>query len=151
MPTYSYECRCGSAFDRILPLAEYATPQMCECGSVAQKVVCAPQLMIPQDIHYQSPIDGRPITSMRARAEDLARSDCVPYDPGQRQDYDRRIRESEKALDQAVDETVERHIESLPSEKRERLQSELDSGLTAEPVRQTADKASIKTKVNHAS
>lgn len=150
IPTYSYECDCGASFDRVLPLADYNAPQTCECGKTATKVISAPQLMISQDIHYQSPIDGRPITSMRARADDLARSNCVPYDPGQRQDYDRRIKESEAALDRAIDETVEKHIETMPGEKRERLQAELDSGLTAEPERRTADKASIKRTVSHA-
>lgn len=149
MPTFDYECDCGVEFERTLSLSDYAQPQTCECGKTARKLVCAPNLMIRQAIHYQSPIDGRPITSMRAREEDLARSNCVPYDPGQKQDYARRIKESEAALDKAVDETVERHIESLPGEKREKLQSELDSGLTAEPIRQTASNASIKRTIHH--
>lgn len=148
MPTYAYECRCGAAFERVLPLSEYDRPQSCKCGKTAEKVVCAPNLMIPQDIHYQSPIDGRPITSMRARADDLARSDCTPYDPGQRQDYDRRNREAEIALEKAVDETVEQHVSALPSEKREQLQTEL-THMTAEPVRQTASNASIKKAIQH--
>jgi hypothetical protein len=104
--------------------------------------------MIPQDIHYQSPIDGRPITSAKARAEDLARSNCVPYDPGQKEDYQRRIRESEVSLEKAMDETVERHIDTLSGDQREKLQAELTQ-MEAVPVRQTATNASIKKAIQH--
>ena len=31
----------------------------------------------------------------QARLEDLARADCVPYDPGMKQDYQRRIQRGE--------------------------------------------------------
>lgn len=147
---YAYECdSCGSEFERVLPVSDHAKPQACECGKTARKVICAPALMIPQDIHYTSPIDGRPITSMKARMEDLARSNCEPYDPGMRQDNDRRVRESETALEKAVDETVERAVTAMPSEKREKLQAELDGGLTAEPERKTATNASIKRRISH--
>jgi hypothetical protein len=38
--------------------------------------------MILSDIpEYQSPIDGRPITSRSHRREDLKRNNCVPYEP----------------------------------------------------------------------
>lgn len=38
--------------------------------------------MIVSDIpEYRSPIDGRPITSRSHRREDLARNNCVPYEP----------------------------------------------------------------------
>ena len=39
-----------------------------------------PQLIKPMP-DYQSPIDGRPITSRTARKEDLKRNGCVPYEP----------------------------------------------------------------------
>lgn len=39
-----------------------------------------PQL-IKQMPDYQSPIDGKAITSRTARKEDLKRNGCVPYEP----------------------------------------------------------------------
>jgi hypothetical protein len=42
--------------------------------------VCMP--MIRSDIEpYKSPIDGKMITSRSERREDLARNNCVPYEP----------------------------------------------------------------------
>lgn len=39
MPVYCYECsECGE-FDRRLPLAEYDSPQTCECGLPAKKII----------------------------------------------------------------------------------------------------------------
>lgn len=38
--------------------------------------------MVLSDIpEYRSPIDGRPITSRSARRDDLARNNCVEYEP----------------------------------------------------------------------
>jgi putative FmdB family regulatory protein len=42
MPLYEYKCSCGKRFDRLLKLAEYDTPQTCECGQVAEKQLSAP-------------------------------------------------------------------------------------------------------------
>lgn len=91
-----------------------------------------------KDICYDSPIDGRPITSMAARRDDLARSGCVEYDPEMRKDYTRRVEADEKRLEQSVDSLLEREIAAMPSRKQEKLAAELQSGVTADIVRQTA-------------
>jgi len=89
-------------------------------------------MIAPMFEDYPSPIDGSPITSRRKRAEDLARNECVEYDPQMRHDYDRRIKEEEKKLDQAVERTVEETILSMPSDKREKLGQELEKGADTE-------------------
>ena len=91
-----------------------------------------------REICYDSPIDGRPITSMAARREDLARSGCVEYDPEMRKDYTRRVEADEKRLEQSVDALLEREIAAMPSRKQEKLAAELQGGATADIVRQTA-------------
>lgn len=96
----------------------------------------APMGFVQGDVCYDSPIDGRAITNRHARVEDLKRSGCVEYDPGMRQDSERKAKERDVQLDRAVDATVERAVSEMPSRKRERLQSELQSGVTAEVVRQ---------------
>lgn len=95
----------------------------------------APMIFVSPDIHYKSPIDGRQITNKSARLDDLARNNCVEYDPEMKTDYKRRIAESEKKLDKSVDEQVEKTISQMPSRKRERLEGELRAGLDAEVVR----------------
>lgn len=137
MPTYEYSCdSCGKRFDMTLPLSQYNTPQMCVCGILARKMLSAPSVFVPKDICYDSPIDGRPITNMRERIEDLKRADCVPWEPGIKQDGERRKRETEAALDAAIDTSVDQFIESLPCDKRISLANELASGAEADFIRQ---------------
>jgi putative FmdB family regulatory protein len=138
MPIYEYECKCGKEFDRYLPLSQYLDPQNCECGKVALKVIrTAPMGFVQAPVCYDSPIDGRPITSRAERMQDLARSGCIEYDPEMRKDADRRVKEQEQALDKSVDDYVEREFATMPIRKKEALAAEMQQGITVEPVRQT--------------
>lgn len=137
MPVYEWGCACGSRFERYLPYSESNAPQHCECGSPAKRVISAPMLKIAPDVHYRSPIDDRPVTTMKQRLEDMARSGCIEYDPGMKQDANRRVVEADKSLDRAVDDTVDAAIEAMPSRQRESLESEMRAGMTCEPVRLT--------------
>jgi len=139
MPIYEYECGCGKEFDRYLPASKYLDPQECVCGQIARKVIRTPPIgFVQKDICYDSPIDGRPITSMAARREDLARSGCIEYDPEMRKDANRRVKEADEALDRSVDNLVEAEFSKMPARAKEKLTAELESGATAEPVRLTA-------------
>ncbi len=138
MPLYAYKCQVGCQSERFLTLAMHSQPQMCERhGYVLEQIITAPLLVkVAADVHYTSPIDERPITSWHAREEDLKRNNCIPYDPGSKQDYTRRIAESEAALDQSVEASVEEAIEKMPTAQRGRLQSELvDQGMNADVIR----------------
>ena len=55
--------------------------------------------IIPDLPAYRSPIDGRAIDGRKQRREDLKRHGCVEYDPGMKQDTERRRQESERRLD----------------------------------------------------
>lgn len=137
MPLYEYECNsCGNKFEKTLPVALYQSTQHCMCGSDARKLLSAPSVFVPQNICYDSPIDGRPITSQRERDEDLKRADCVPWEPGIKQDGERRKKEADDALDAAVDSSVDKFIDSLPAHKRVELANELSSGAEATFIRQ---------------
>jgi hypothetical protein len=103
-----------------------------------QRVFAAPMVFVKPDIHYESPIDGRVISSKQQRLDDLARSGCIEYDPEMKTDAARRRQESDKILDKAVETTVEQAFEKMPVQKKERLTNELLGGITAEPVRLTA-------------
>lgn len=150
MPNYDYACDCGKTFERYLPLAEYAQPQVCECGLVAQKIILkAPMAVVQPDICYDSPIDGRPITSKQARIEDLARSNCVPYDPEQKTDYLRRNERQQAELEAKMEATVDREIAQMPSRKRERLAAEMEGGMDVVPERYTASAKPIVETINH--
>lgn len=50
MPTYEYECtRTGEPFERILPIARYAEPQLCACGAEGRKLVSRPNFVLKGD------------------------------------------------------------------------------------------------------
>lgn len=124
-PVYEYACDCGQFFDRYLPLARYDEVQKCLCGRACRKLLPRVTVISSRDIHYESPIDGRPVTSEAARRQDLARSGSIPYDPEMKKDAERRRQDEDKAMDAAIDATVEREIAAMPSAKRERLEAEL--------------------------
>lgn len=142
---YGYVCVCGAEFERVLPVSEYQTPQTCECGRSAKRVISAPMLAFAQrECRYDSPIDGRPITSWAQRKEDLLRNGCQEYDPGMKQDYQKRIEKEQNALERRLDTTIEAEIDKMPTRKREKLQNELDSGATAVPERGTVPISTVR-------
>lgn len=137
MPMYEWDCPCGSRLEAYRHYSESDAPMHCACGQPARRVISRPMLvMAAPDVHYDSPIDGRPITSRKARADDLARSDCIPYDPGMKADYQRRIADGERRLDSAIEATVGAELERMPAHKREQLASEM-SHATVDVVRST--------------
>ncbi|MEK9894955.1 MAG: hypothetical protein VW518_00830 [Burkholderiaceae bacterium] len=96
------------------------------CDLAAVQVLTAPLLVsVKADIGYDSPIDGTHITSWHARQEDLKRHECIEYDPGMKQDYQRRITDGEQALDRQVDAFVEEKIERMSTAERQRLHTAL--------------------------
>jgi predicted nucleic acid-binding Zn ribbon protein len=124
MPIYAYLCRRNHAFERYLPLADYAAAQTCECGAASTKQLCAP-LVVADLPGYQSPVDGRWVEGRKARREDLARNNCVPYEPSMKAEHAKRIERSNAAIDRKVDEHVEAEISRMPARKREKLEAEI--------------------------
>ncbi len=135
MPVYEFICLDGHLFDRALKVADYNTPQECECGELAERQISIPTIFVSQDIRYESPIDGKVITNRQQRQDDLARNGCIPYDPEMRVDQERRRIEGERKLDESISTSVEREIHAMPASKREKLTAELQGGLTADVIR----------------
>ena len=138
MPRYEYRCSNQHVTQRVCSVREHDSVIRCPaCTLAAQQVITAPVLVaVRQDIGYDSPIDGTHITSWQAREEDLKRHECVEYDPGMKQDAVRRDRESEQALERSVETHIESTIAKMPTKQRAALYSELtDQGKTAEIVR----------------
>jgi len=126
MPIYVYECSQGHQTEAYLLFADHQPTLRCACGVWAQQIMTAPLLVsATPEVCYDSPIDGRPITSMAARREDLARTGCVPYDPEQKTDLLDRRKAEDAALDRSIDASVEAAIEKMPTKRRAQLHSEL--------------------------
>ena len=146
MPTYEYACEKGHHFERVLAVADYQTPQTCECGVAGRRVISVPARgYVQKECNYDSPITGKPITSWKQRRDDLARNGCREYDPEMRTDYDRRVKRDAAELEKGVDSTVDALYESLPTRKREQLESELKSGADATIERGSVPRATIRS------
>lgn len=124
MPIYEFKCEEGHLFDRYLPLAEYKSPQVCECGKAAIKLISRPNIA-PIFVPYQSPITGEMIETKHARTEDLKKSNCVPYETGLIEESQKRVKREEQKLDAEIGTTVERVIETMSPKQRENLENEL--------------------------
>lgn len=136
MPLYEFACP-DHKFDRFLPLARYAEPQVCACGKPATKVISSP--MVIDDIPaYTSPVDGKLITSRRARREDLVRNGCVEYEPGLRAHHERVLAQSDERLERGMEDTIEGELAKMPARKKELLDQEMRAGVSAEVIRKTA-------------
>jgi hypothetical protein len=125
-PFYDYRCPTGHKQTKYFCLSDHVGEIGCPCGEKAEQVISAPIMVkIAADVCYDSPIDGKPITSWAARQEDLARSGCRPYDPEMKTDAERHRKEADATFDQAIEATVEESIHKMPTKKRGALMSEL--------------------------
>ena len=146
---YDYECENGHLFERTLPVADYKAPQTCECGASSARVIGAPSILKRREVYYASPINGKPITTEKARREDMARSNSVEYDPGVRQDYQARIDRGNAAIEKTIDYTVAAEIQHMDSDKRQRLYAELAGGAEVDVKRRTVTENPVKVRVHN--
>jgi len=144
VPLHSFRCPTGHVFDAYQPVDKLDSTMVCaQCKAMAEKVFLKfPMAFVQQDYRYESPVDGRPITNYHEHLEELARTDTVVYEPGIKQDQDRKMREREASLERSIEQTVEREIALMPAQKKEKLVAELEGGITAEPVRVTPPQVS---------
>jgi len=59
VPLYDFRCGEGHLFERMVPLARFAEPQLCECGSATQRLVSAPRLAPTDAIEPIRGADGK--------------------------------------------------------------------------------------------
>lgn len=139
MPLHDFKCLAMHVTERFV---EHGVDSIvcAQCGAAAGKVFLrAPMGFVQADVCYDSPIDGRHITSRQARLDDMARAGCIEYDPGMKQDHARRIADSDAALDKAVETAVESQIHAMPARKREMLDAELRRGADIGITRSTLE------------
>lgn len=110
-----------------MKLAEYDTLQYCECGQKAKLQIVPTMINKSRFESYESPIDGSPITSNKKRVEEMARHDCVDYEPSMKDESTRIMKEGEAALDRQVDDHVDKFWDGLSSEKRESFAKEISA------------------------
>lgn len=80
-------------------------------------------------VDYTCPVTGKYISSKHAHEDNLERHGCRVLESGEKESNLQRKAREEAEFDKAIEDTVEREFEALPSEKKERLANELTSGV----------------------
>lgn len=128
MPIYEFKCDSGHRFTRYLKLADYDSPQICECGDAADRLISPVMFSIDATnfTPYESPGTGRWITSKTQRREDMKACGCVDYEPSLKEAQAKRIAAEDAAVDKKVDEHIEKTIYEMPAKDREKLANEVE-------------------------
>lgn len=125
MPVYESQCQsCGAIRDYYATVSDRDNTPIC-CGEKTQKVILSAPMGYCENIHYQSPITGRPITTKQQRIDDLVRSGSRPWE-GMEQEVKvakERVKQEEKEQDKKIEEAVVGAWNQLPSEKRRLLET----------------------------
>lgn len=128
MPLYAYQCAAGHRFERLLPLARYAEPQVCElCNMPAEKIL-TPVMVRGDYAGYTCPITGDWVEGRKAHRENLRKHGCRVLEPGETNDVQRTARRREEQLEDAVADTAASLVAQMPQEKVAKLAQELASG-----------------------
>jgi putative FmdB family regulatory protein len=138
MPMYDYKCPvCSRGREVMLKIADLGSPVYCtRCGSAMNRKISAP-FVVGDYAAYDCPITGKRIEGRRAHEENLKQHGCRVLEPGESAQHMKQIERDEADLDRRVEETTDRFIAELPTEKRDRLAAELEGGLTTQFERST--------------
>ena len=122
---YESQCNsCGKTYEYIKPAAQYLESPFC-CGVRTEKKIFSPPMGFVENIHYTSPIDGRPITTKQARINDMRANNCRPWE-GMEQEkkvaQERKAHE-EKIEDKKIEAAAVQAWQSLKPEQRRILET----------------------------
>lgn len=135
MPLHDHRCGEGHVFERFVPLAELELTQTCECGARAERIFLQPPMTAGDLPGYESPVTGEWIEGKAARRNDLAKNDCVAWEPGMREENQRRRDSVARKEEASIDHAFESTLAEMPARKKEKLEQELRAGASAEVVR----------------
>ena len=122
---YESQCnKCGRSYEYIKPASQYLDSPFC-CGERTQKVILTPPMGYVENIHYTSPIDGRPITTKQQRINDLKANNCRPWEgiEQEKKVAQERKKDEDKKLDKKIEAAAVHAWQSLKPEQRRILES----------------------------
>lgn len=122
-----YESRCnscGKLYEYIKPASQYLDSPFC-CGERTEKVILNAPMGHVVNIHYTSPIDGKPITTKQARIDDLKRNNCRPWEglEQEKKVAQERKKYEEKIEDKKLESAAVQAWQSLKPEQRRILET----------------------------
>lgn len=109
MPLYDYQCSaCDKVFANVFRDYEERDNGPVCCGAISSKVwLTSPGVIGARAFDaFVSPASGKVIRTEAQYKDDLARSNCVPYEPGIKQDQERRVKNQEAETSQLVEKIV---------------------------------------------
>lgn len=129
MPLYDLKCNsCGKVTGRFIKLQDFDKPQECEfCSGNMQRLISAPFVRV-DNVGYTCPITDRWIGSKQEHRNNLDMHGCRLLEDGEHEDNNRKRQQANEDLDRKIEESVEKQIESMPTEKVERLAKEVQAG-----------------------
>jgi putative FmdB family regulatory protein len=136
MPLYDYVCHTGHYFERVHSIAECDVPQICSCGSHAERQMSAPRVM-GDYAGYTCPVTGDWIEGKKAHRENLAKHGCRVLENGEREAMIKRKASMNESLERTIEETATLDLMTMPDEKFQVLAGELTRGGDADFVRKT--------------
>ena len=136
MPVYDYECiSCGNVEEKVHSIAVLGIQQYCSvCNGRMNKLLSAPMVYVSK-VEYRCPITNEPITTKQQHINNLAKHGCRVLETGEVEQAKRKRLESDKELDKRIESEVERLVETMPSEKQEKLANEIASGVDLTTMR----------------
>ena len=130
MPLYDLTCKsCGVATTRFIKLQDLDEYQECDiCSGELQRVISAPFVRI-DNVGYTCPITEKWIGSKQAHRNNLDTHGCRLLEDGEHEHNQVSKQRANEELDKKIEQSVEKEILSMPTEKVERLAKEVQSGL----------------------
>ena len=127
MPLYDFKCQQGHKFELMVPLAEFDNSQHCACGTIATRVI-SPVRFSVENVGYNCPITEEWIGSKSQHENNLAKHGCRVYETGETEAAKKAKASADAEFEKRLDITVEKEFESLSSDKKQALATELTAG-----------------------
>ncbi len=134
MPMYVFRCEDGHTFERLVPLKEFDKTQLCECLTVAHRVI-VPVMIGPSYGGYNCPITGKYIEGKAAHEANLKKHGCRVLEAGEAEATEKAREYENKKFEDSVAESAMKFAANLPTRKKEALVAELASGVGTEIVK----------------
>ena len=130
MLLYDLNCKsCGIDTTRFIKLQDLDDYQECDvCSGELVRIIRAPFISI-SDIGYTCPITDKWIGSKQDHRNNLDKHGCRLLEEGEHEHNQASKQRANEELDKAIEQSVEKEILSMPTEKVERLAKEVQSGL----------------------
>lgn len=107
MPLFDYKCQCcGKVEEHFVRPRSDLDEVFVHCGREMTKMVSAPHVATDYP-PYECPVTGKMIEGRAAHRENLKRTGCRLFEPGEFEQYKRELpKKREQALEKAVDTAV---------------------------------------------